>query len=55
MDLESIAALCAIIAFGCRALHFVWTLYATYFKKRISYCINKIFDILIWLENTFLS
>lgn len=55
MDLESIAALCAIIAFGCKVLHFVWTICATYVKKRIHYCINKILDFLIWLENTFLS
>lgn len=53
MDIEEIAALCAIIGFIYKALRSLWNLCAPVIKKRIKQLINQTIKFLKWLNQRF--
>lgn len=55
MDLEEIAALCAIIGFVLKVIQPVWSRCSAPIKKRVKRLIEKITNFLAWVVENFLN
>lgn len=50
MDIEQIAALCAVLGFICKALHLLWKKFRNPIKKLFRCWIDKIVEFLTWIK-----
>lgn len=55
MELQEIAALCAIIGFAFKAIQQIWAIVSKPIKKILKFINTKLVDFLNWVNKRFLS